>query len=354
MNAAFDARIPFLPPAAQSARRVLVTGGAGFIGSHVCEALHENGHEVAVIDDLNDFYSPDDKRRNLEAASRGRQLYFAQCDICDYEKVWPLVESFRPSVIVHLAARAGVQPSLHSPLLYESVNVSGTLVLLEAARRAGVEQFIFASSSSIYGASKAIPFREDNAELLPISPYAATKIAGEKLCFTYSHLYGIRATCLRFFTVYGPRQRPDLAIRRFAELIDRGEPVPVFGDGSTSRDYTFIRDAVSGIVSALRYRGAYEVFNIGCSRPVPLLQLIKELEDLLGKRATIDWRPAQPGDAPITYADTSKARLGLGFEPSTTLREGLAEFVAWQRDYMAATARSSGAGRVDERLRVAG
>jgi UDP-glucuronate 4-epimerase len=320
------------PASTVTRKRVLVTGGAGFIGSHVCEALLARGNEIAIIDDLNDFYCPAEKRRNLDSISRLAAVRFTECDICDQNRVYALVESFRPAAIVHLAARAGVRPSLDSPLLYESVNVRGTLTMLEAARKFGVEQFVFASSSSVYGASTLVPFRENAGELLPVSPYAATKIAGEKLCFTYSHLFGIRAVCLRFFTVYGPRQRPDLAIRKFAELIDRGEPVPVFGDGSTSRDYTFVKDAAAGVMSALAYQGIYDIFNIGNSTPIALADLVCALENLLGRRAKIAWRPPQPGDVPVTCADTGKTCRELGFSACTKFRDGLAEFVKWYRE----------------------
>lgn len=311
--------------------RVLVTGGAGFIGSHLCERLVRLGHEVAILDDLNDFYDPQLKRENLVAIARAGPVQFREGDICDESAVEALFGGFQPEAVVHLAARAGVRPSLAQPLLYEQVNVRGTLVLLEASRRAGVKKFVFASSSSIYGLSNTIPFREDDGVHLPISPYAATKIAGEKICYTYSHLYGLQLVCLRFFTVYGPRQRPDLAIRKFTESIDQGRPIPVFGDGSSGRDYTYVDDTVQGILGALACECSYEIFNLGNSHPVSLATMIQTLEKSLGKKAQMQWLPAQPGDMPITFADISRAQRFLEYEPRTPFSEGVEKFVAWYR-----------------------
>jgi UDP-glucuronate 4-epimerase len=231
--------------------------------------------------------------------------------------------------VIHLAARAGVRPSLEQPLLYERVNVRGTLVLLEACRRLGVKQFIFASSSSVYGGTNRVPFSEEDPVNRPISPYAATKIAGENICYSYRHLYGIRMVCLRFFTVYGPRQRPDLAIRKFTDLIVHGKPITVFGDGSSSRDYTFIDDIVNGIVSAISYDCDYELFNLGNSSPVALLAMIRVIEDKLGKKANIHWLPEQPGDVPITYADISKANRLLGYAPRVPFADGVERVIEW-------------------------
>ena len=309
--------------------KVLVTGGAGFIGSHLSEKLLGQGHEVAILDDLNDFYSPERKRDNLAQVGRAGRVAFYEGDIRDEATVQRAFEEHQPDAVIHLAARAGVRPSLEAPLLYERVNVGGTMVLLEAARKAGAAKFVFASSSSIYGIANQVPFSEADQVNLPVSPYAATKIAGEKICFTYSHLYGIKTVCLRFFTVYGPRQRPDLAIRKFTELMLAGRRIPLFGDGSTGRDYTFVEDIVEGIVAALAYDCSYEVFNLGNSSPVTLRAMMETLEECIGTKARIEWLPEQPGDVPITYADTAKARRLLGYEPKTAFSEGIAKFVQW-------------------------
>jgi UDP-glucuronate 4-epimerase len=313
--------------------RILLTGGAGFIGSHLCQRLVALGHRVLVVDDLNDFYSPELKQANLRSMRKLAEFEFHQQDICDRDAMLAITESFRPEAIVHLAARAGVRPSLSDPFLYERVNVHGTLVMLEAARRAGawkkVRKFVFASSSSVYGITQQVPFREDDPSILPISPYAATKIAGEKLCFTWSHLYGIDSVCLRFFTVFGPRQRPDLAIRKFVECIGAGRPIPVFGELTTARDYTFVADIVDGIVSALDFDCRYEIFNLGNSNPVTLGEMIETIERVLDRPAKLERLPAQPGDVPLTCADISKARRMLGYSPKTSLEEGLRQFVSW-------------------------
>lgn len=312
-----------LPP------RILLTGGAGFIGSHLAEALLRRGAELLILDDLNDYYDPALKRANLEQVQRAGAYEFVQGDICDAPLAESLFARFRPATVVHLAARAGVRPSLEQPALYQRVNVEGTAVLLEAARRHGVERFVFASSSSVYGAASRVPFTEDDPVRAPISPYAASKIAGEALCHVYSHLYGIRTVCLRFFTVYGPRQRPDLAIRKFAEAIAAGKPIPVYGDGTTGRDYTFIDDIVAGILAAMEHEAAFEVFNLGNSSPVLLKDMIAALERVLGREAVIDRQPVQPGDVPITYADISRARRLLGWQPRTPLEEGIRRMAEW-------------------------
>ena len=310
-------------------KRILITGGAGFIGSHVAQYFLASGQEVSIIDDLNDFYAPEWKHDNLEEIRQTGALRFHRCDICDAAQVMEIVAKASPDIIIHLAARAGVRPSLEQPLLYERVNVHGTMVLLEACRTFGVRKFVFASSSSIYGTTNKVPFREDDTTTLPISPYAATKIAGEKICYTYSHLYGIGVVALRFFTVYGPRQRPDLAIRKFTDMIERGEPIPVFGDGLSSRDYTYIDDIVHGVVAASELDCSYEVFNLGNAQPVPLRTLISTIEGCLGKKADIRWLPVQPGDVPITYADVSKAQRTLGYAPQTPFPAGIQKFVSW-------------------------
>ncbi len=311
--------------------RILVTGGAGFIGSHLCVRLAADGHEVTILDELNDFYSPECKKANIEIARAAGPVVFYQGDICDYANVSRIFAARKPEAVIHLAARAGVRPSLEAPLLYEQVNVRGTMVLLEAARQTGVRKFVFASSSSIYGIANHVPFSEEDHLNLPVSPYAATKIAGEKICFTYSHLYGIKTVCLRFFTVYGPRQRPDLAIRKFTQLMLAGRRISIFGDGSSGRDYTFVEDIVQGILAALNYDCSYEVFNLGNSSPVTLRTLIETLESVIQVKADIERLPDQPGDVPITYADISKARKLLGYAPQTSFHAGIAKFVDWFR-----------------------
>ena len=310
---------------------VLVTGGAGFIGSHVSERLLAEGHTVAIIDELNDFYSPASKRENLAAIARGGKIRFFENDICDEAAVERIFDEVQPDAVIHLAARAGVRPSLEAPLLYESTNVRGTMVLLEASRKRKLGKFVFASSSSIYGVTNTVPFREDDYNNLPISPYAATKLAGEKICFTYSHLYGLPIVCLRFFTVYGPRQRPDLAIRKFTKMIDEGRPIPVFGDGSSGRDYTFVEDTVQGVIAALKHPCSYEIFNLGNSHPVDLNTLISTIENAVGRKAEIQRLPMQPGDVPITFADISRAQQILNYRPATPFAEGIEKFVAWYR-----------------------
>lgn len=311
--------------------KILLTGGAGFIGSHLAERLLREDHCLEIIDDLNDYYSPHLKRRNLEEIRRAGEFRFHHADIRDAEAMGRLVGEFRPQAIIHLAARAGVRPSLEQPLLYEQVNVFGTMALLEAARAWGVNKFVFASSSSIYGNADQAPFRESDTNNFPISPYAATKLAGEKICFTYSHLYGLDVVCLRYFTVFGPRQRPDLAIRKFVAKIERGEPVTVFGDGSSGRDYTFVADTVDGTVRALHYPARYEIFNLGNSRPVTLNEMIAAIEAVLGKRARIERLEEQPGDVRLTCADIGKAQRLLGYDPKTPFARGLEEFVRWMR-----------------------
>ena len=308
---------------------VLVTGGAGFIGSHVAEALLGRGDAVTILDDFNDYYPPELKRQNIAEVRAAGPVEVVEGDICDAGTVERAFLGGSPDAVIHLAARAGVRPSLKDPLLYERVNVHGTMLLLEACRRHRVRKFVFASSSSVYGAEKRVPFREEATELRPISPYAATKIAGEKICYTYSHLWGLDVTCLRLFTVYGPRQRPDLAIRKFIERILRDEPIPVYGDGSSGRDYTFVADTVAGILGALEYDGGWDVFNLGNSHPVALKDLIAAIEECTGRKARIERLPEQPGDVPLTWADISRAQEALGYRPQTRLEEGLRVMVEW-------------------------
>ena len=314
-------------------RGILVTGGAGFIGSHLVERLlSEERWRVTVLDDFNEFYSPEVKRRNVEAHAKREDFRLVEADIRDRAALERLFAEESFDCIVHLAARAGVRPSLAEPLLYAETNINGTLNLLEAARVAGVKQFVFGSSSSVYGINAKVPFGEEDPIRQPISPYAATKAAGELLCHTYAHLHAVRSVCLRFFTVYGARQRPDLAIHKFARLIDAGKPIPVFGDGTTRRDYTYIDDIISGVRAGIDYDGsAFEVVNLGESRTVELRELIALLEENLGRRAVVERQPAQPGDVPQTFADISKARHLLGYNPQTQIEEGIRRFVEWFR-----------------------
>jgi len=312
-------------------RNVLVTGGAGFIGSHLVERLlAEGGWRVVVVDDFNDFYDPGVKRRNVAPHLGREEFRLREADIRDRAALAEVFEGERFDTVVHLAARAGVRPSLSEPLLYSETNIGGTLNLLELARAHGVRQFVFGSSSSVYGENEKVPFAEDDPVAKPISPYAATKAAGELLCHTYSHLFGVRTVCLRFFTVYGARQRPDLAIHKFARLISEGEPIPVFGDGTTRRDYTYVDDIIAGVRASMDYEASdYEVFNLGESRTVELRELIALLERELGRKARIDRQPPQPGDVPQTFADVSKARRLLGYDPRTPIEEGIRRFVGW-------------------------
>jgi UDP-glucuronate 4-epimerase len=318
--------------------RFLVTGGAGFIGSHLCERLLQAGHEAWVLDDLNDFYEPALKEQNLRAlAARGAAFHFVRGDITDPAAVTELFRTARFDQMIHLAARAGVRPSLERPALYQRVNVEGTVNLLEAARQHGVSKAILASSSSVYGVNAKAPFAESDPIFSPISPYAASKLACEALGHVYHHLYGMDVAMLRFFTVYGPRQRPDLAIHKFARLISARQPIPVFGDGSTARDYTYITDTIEGIMACTERKFGFEIFNLGESQTVTLSRLIELLEQSLGMKAIIERLPPQPGDVPRTCADVSKARARLGYSPSVTIEEGIPRFVEWFRSNQGST-----------------
>jgi UDP-glucuronate 4-epimerase len=308
----------------------LVTGGAGFIGSHVCERLVREGHAVTALDDLNPFYDPALKERNLrEIEAAGGAFRFVRGDLTDPDCVEHVLAGDRFDQIIHLAARAGVRPSLEQPALYQRVNVEGTVLLLEAARRHGPRKVTIASSSSVYGVNAKVPFSESDPIFSAISPYAASKLAGEALGHVYHHVYGMDIAMLRFFTVYGPRQRPDLAIFKFARLIAQGKTIPVFGDGSTARDYTYISDTLDGILACTRKEFGYAIFNLGESQTVSLNQLIQLLEAALGKKARIDRQPLQPGDVPITCADISKAQAHLGYQPKVKIEQGIPRFVAW-------------------------
>jgi UDP-glucuronate 4-epimerase len=314
-------------------KNILVTGGAGFIGSQLVDLLLSEGEwQVSVVDDFNDFYDPAIKRANVRPYEKNPNYRLFEADIRDQTALAKVFSQADFQCIVHLAARAGVRPSLEQPLLYAETNINGTMNILELAREHGCKQFVFGSSSSVYGINAKVPFSEDDPIRRPISPYAATKAAGELLCHTYAHLYGLRSICLRFFTVYGPSQRPDLAIHKFARLIFEGRPIPVFGDGTTRRDYTFIDDIIAGVRAAIDYAATdYEVINLGESRTVELRELISLLEKELGTTAKIGRQPLQPGDVPQTFADITKARRLLGYNPQTQIEEGIHLFIEWFR-----------------------
>jgi len=310
---------------------ILVTGGAGFIGSHLVERLLELGHPCVCLDNFDPFYPEQIKRRNLAACAGHPNFRLVEGDLRDPEAYQRVARTMEISAIVHLAARAGVRPSLEQPLLYSEVNLIGTMRLLEFAREKGIRKFVFASSSSVYGNNEKVPFHEDDRVDWPISPYAATKKAGELLCHTHAHLYGMDITCLRFFTVYGPRQRPEMAIHKFTRRIDRGEPIPLYGDGLSERDYTYISDIIQGVVGAIENVSGYEIVNLGESRTVRLRELIERIEAALGKKAHIERLPEQPGDVRRTYADVSRARQRYGYNPQVSIEEGIPRFVEWYR-----------------------
>jgi UDP-glucuronate 4-epimerase len=308
----------------------LVTGGAGFIGSHVCERLLQDGHSVWTIDDLNSFYDPQIKRRNLRDIQKlAKPFEFIQGDITDRATIDEIFGSVKFDQIIHLAARAGVRPSLLEPALYQRVNVEGTVNILEAARLAGVRKITIASSSSVYGVNSKAPFSEADPIFSAVSPYAASKLACESLGHVYHHVYGLDVAMLRFFTVYGPRQRPDLAIHKFTRLIASGKPIPVYGDGSTARDHTYISDILEGILACTRHEFGFEIFNLGESQTIRLDHLIGLIEAALGKKAIIERQPLQPGDVPLTYADIAKAREKLGYQPQVKAEKGIPLFVDW-------------------------
>ena len=311
--------------------RALITGVAGFIGSHLCQRLLADGWKVVGVDNFDDFYDPQIKRRNIGECLKNKNFQLVEADIRDGEAMEKAAgEDVR--IIVHLAAMAGVRPSIAQPLLYADVNVNGTIVLLESAKKHRIDKFIFGSSSSVYGNNEKVPFSEDDNVDFPISPYAATKKAGELICHTYHHLFGISITCLRFFTVYGPRQRPDLAIHKFARLIEQDKPIPVYGDGSMMRDFTYVDDIVNGIVAAMGRCDGFNIYNLGESEPITVNDLITEMEKALGKKAVRQYLPLQPGDVERTYADITKAAEELAYKPSTAIRAGLEQFAAWLRN----------------------
>jgi UDP-glucuronate 4-epimerase len=301
----------------------------------VAEELIRRGARLSIVDNLDSFYAPSRKRRNLQEIQNAGTYEFFEADIRDMDALRKVAERVQPEIVIHLAARAGVRPSIEQPALYESVNVAGTVNVLEIARESKVQRLIFGSSSSVYGITNKVPFCEDDPNTRPISPYAATKLAAESMCYTYTHLYGLTILCLRFFTVYGPRQRPDLAIHKFTALIEAGKPIPVYGDGSMGRDYTYVDDIASGVVASLEYtphpKLPFEIFNLGNSHPVRLRELIVQLEAATGKKVLQDRLPEQLGDVPITWANIDKAKRLLGYSPKTSMEQGLRNFVAWYR-----------------------
>ena len=310
----------------------LVTGGVGFIGSHVCERLLEAGHAVCALDDLNDFYDPAIKQSTLrELQSRAQSFSFVHADITNPGELDEIFGSMAFDQIIHLAARAGVRPSLENPALYQRVNVEGTVNVLEAARERGVKKITIASSSSVYGVNSKVPFSEADPIFSAISPYAASKLGCEALGHVYHHVHGMDVCMLRFFTVYGPRQRPDLAIHKFARLMQSGQPIPVFGDGNTSRDYTYVDDTVDGVIAATEKEFGYEIINLGESQTVELDRLIELLEQAMGVKAEINRQPAQPGDVPITFANIEKAQRLLGYNPQVKIEDGIPRFIEWFR-----------------------
>jgi len=312
--------------------KILITGGAGFIGSSVADRLLARGDEVVCLDNFDEFYDPKIKRKNIEAALKNPGYKLVEGDIRDIDLLRRVFKDEGIEMVFHPAARAGVRPSIKDPLLYQDVNVRGTMNLLEVSRGVGLKGFIFASSSSVYGRNEKVPFSESDNVDYPISPYAATKKACELICYTYHKLFDMNITCLRFFTVYGPRQRPEMAIHMFTRLIDEGKPIPMFGDGGSKRDYTYIDDIVDGVVKAIDHNAPYDILNLGESQITELRELIGLIEDNLGKKAIINQLPDQPGDVPITYADISKSKRVLGYDPHTKAAEGVKKFVEWYKE----------------------
>jgi len=310
---------------------ILVTGGAGFIGSHLCGRLMREGHQVVCLDNFDDFYNPEIKRRNIQETIGEAQFELIEGDIRDTQVIARIFRGRTFDVVIHLAARAGVRPSIDYPKLYEEVNCQGTINLLDACREFETKNFVFASSSSVYGGNSKVPFSEEDRVDTPISPYGATKRAGELFCYSYHRLFDINITCLRYFTVFGPRQRPEMAIHKFTRLIDGGEKVPMYGDGQSMRDYTYIDDIIDGTLGAISRNKGYEIYNLGESRTIRLTDLIQMLEEALGKTAIIEGCPEQRGDMSITYANIEKARRKLGYAPRVSMEEGIGRFVEWYR-----------------------
>ncbi|MBC8389142.1 MAG: GDP-mannose 4,6-dehydratase [Actinobacteria bacterium] len=311
---------------------ILITGGAGFIGSHLCEKLIDLNHKIICIDNFNNYYNPKIKENNLKNIIDNKNFNLYRLDILNKEKINKIFSAQKINIIIHLAARAGVRPSLSNALLYEAVNVQGTINLLEACKDYGIKKFIFASSSSVYGDNKKVPFSEDDNVDNPVSPYAATKKSGELICYTYHHLYDISILCFRLFTVYGPRQRPEMAIHRFTRQILNGEDMEIYGDGSSSRDYTYIDDVISGVISSLDRIKGFEIINLGNSKTVKLMDLIRLIEITTGEKGHLKFTVSQPGDVFVTYADIRKARKMLKYLPKTNIKDGLTKFVEWYKE----------------------
>lgn len=309
--------------------KILITGAAGFIGSHTADALLKRGDTVIAVDNFNTYYSPKDKKSNMEPAKKHKNYTQYTKDILDMEGMKAIFRQEMPDKVIHLAARAGVRPSLEDPQLYVDVNVKGLVNMLELSREFKVKNFVFGSSSSVYGANKKVPFSETDAVNSPISPYAASKRAGELMCATYHHLYHLNISCMRFFTVYGPRGRPDMAPYKFTKAIMEGKEITMYGDGTTKRDYTYVDDIVSGIIAGLDKNHPFEIFNLGNSKTVSLKDFIATIESAVGKKAKIKKMPLQPGDVTITYADLTKSRKMLGYDPKTSIDEGIRNFVEW-------------------------
>jgi UDP-glucuronate 4-epimerase len=313
---------------------ILVTGGAGFIGSHLCERLLSDGIHAICLDNFDSFYDPNIKIKNAEGMAKKFPDLFELVtgDIRNPEHLEGVFKKNRIDFVVHLAARAGVRPSIINPLLYQDVNIRGTTVLLETCKEHGIKNFIFASSSSVYGENQRVPFTEKDLDIQPISPYGVTKRAGELLCYSYHHLYGMNIACLRIFTAYGPRQRPEMAIHKFTRLMDRGEKIPIYGDGSSRRDYTYIDDLVDGILAIIRYHKGFEIYNLGESQTTSLKELVRLIEEAFGKKANIEMLESQPGDVSVTYADVSKAKRMLKYQPKVKMEEGIRRFVEWYKE----------------------
>lgn len=310
---------------------MLITGGAGFIGSNLSDYLLFSGNKVVALDNFDEFYPRRIKVKNLEAAAKSENFKLIEGDIRDRGLLSEIFEAENIDVIVHLAAKAGVRPSIDNTEEYYDVNINGTLSILEAMKKKGLKKIVFASSSSVYGNNIKVPFSENDFVDNPISPYAATKKSGELLCHVYSHLYNFDITCLRFFTVFGPRQRPDLAIHKFTKLIDESKPVPFFGDGSTARDYTYVSDIVHGINQAIKNLKGFNVYNLGESNTVTLSELVNTLEEIIGKPAILNQLPKQDGDVELTFADISKATNEIDYKPTVHIKDGLKSFVEWYR-----------------------
>src|SRR4030043_1297623 len=312
---------------------ILVTGGAGFIGSHLCERLLSDRNKVICLDNFDSFYDPSVKIKNVEGVKKKSPELFELVtgDIRNPAHLKGVLQENQIDSVVHLAARAGVRPSISDPLLYQDVNIRGTIVLLEACKAHGIKNFIFASSSSVYGENQRVPFTEEDLDIQPISPYGATKRAGGLLCVSHHPLYGMNIACLRIFTAYGPRQRPEMAIHKFTRLIDQGEKIPIYGDGSTRRDYTYIDDLIEGILGVIRYHKGFEVYNLGESKTTSLIELIKLIEEAFGKKANIEMLEPQAGDVSVTYADITKAKGLLKYQPRVKMKEGIKRFVEWYK-----------------------